>query len=73
MHNVIFESQLLKGGYLYCPKEYAVPQAKYKVIASLPDEIAADSEIEMASVVDQPGEFISQEELNYYMSLEDKK
>jgi DNA/RNA endonuclease G (NUC1) len=73
MHDVIFESQLLKGGYLYCPKEYAVPKAKYKVIASFPDETAVDSEIEMASVVDQSGEFISQEELNYYMRLDDKK
>ena len=72
MHEVIFESQLLKDGHLYCPKEYAIPKASFKVIVSLPDEIATDSEIELASVVDQSDEFLSQEEVNYYMSLDEK-
>jgi hypothetical protein len=72
MHEVIFESQLLKDGHLYCPKEYAIPKASFKVIVSLPDEIATDSEIELASVVDQSDEFLSQEEVSYYMSLDEK-
>ncbi len=72
MHEVIFESQLLKDGHLYCPKKYAKPRAKFKVIVSLPGEDATDSEIELASAVDNSDEFLSEEEINYYMSLEEK-
>jgi len=70
MHEIVFESQLLKDGHLYCPKEYAAPSAKFKVIVSLPDEYATDSEIELASVIDNSDEFLSKEELNYYMNLD---
>lgn len=42
MHEVMFESQLLKDGHLSCPKEYANPKAQFKVIVSLPDEESAD-------------------------------
>ena len=72
MHEVVFESQLLKDGHLYCPKEYAKPRARFKVIVSLPNEDATDSEIELASAVDNSDEFLSEEEINYYMSLEEK-
>ena len=41
MHEVMFESQLLKDGHLSCPKEYANPKAQFKVIVSLPDEESA--------------------------------
>lgn len=43
MHEVIFESQLLKDGHLSCPKEYANPKAQFKVIVSLPGEEPVDS------------------------------
>jgi hypothetical protein len=43
VQEVTFESQLLKDGHLYCPKEYANPKAQFKVIVSLPDEEARDS------------------------------
>ena len=43
MHEVIFESQLLKDGHLSCPKEYADPKAQFRVIVSLPDEDTMDS------------------------------
>ncbi|HLP46716.1 MAG TPA: hypothetical protein VK186_20075 [Candidatus Deferrimicrobium sp.] len=72
MHEIIFKSQLLKDGHLSCPKKYAMPKAIYKVVVSLPDVTAADTDIEMASVVDQSDEFISEEELGYYMSLDEK-
>ncbi|HLP47687.1 MAG TPA: hypothetical protein VK469_17210 [Candidatus Kapabacteria bacterium] len=72
MHEVIFESQLLKYGHLACPKKYAIPKAIYKVVVSLADVTSADSDIEMASVVDQSDEFISEEELGYYMSMDEK-
>jgi hypothetical protein len=38
VNEVVFKSQLLKDGHLYCPKEYANLQAEFKVIVSLPDE-----------------------------------
>jgi hypothetical protein len=43
VNEVVFKSQLLKDGHLYCPKEYANPKAEFKVIVSLPDEEALDS------------------------------
>jgi hypothetical protein len=67
MREIVFESQLLLDGHLYCPKEYATPSAKFKVIVSLPDEYATDSEIELASVIDISDEFLSEKELNYYI------
>lgn len=42
MPEVVFKSQLLKDGHLYCPKEYANPRAKFKVTVSLPAEKAAN-------------------------------
>jgi DNA/RNA endonuclease G (NUC1) len=70
MQEITFESQLLKDGHLSCPKKYAMPKAVYKVVVSLPDITAADSDIEMASVIDQSDEFISEVELSYYMNLD---
>jgi hypothetical protein len=43
MQELIFESQLLKDGHLYCPEEYANPRAQFKVIVSMPVEKAGDS------------------------------
>jgi hypothetical protein len=43
VHEVVFESQLLKDGHLSCPKEYAKPKAQFKVIVSLPGEELVDS------------------------------
>jgi len=65
MSEIVFESQLLKDGHLYCPKEYATPRAKFKVIVSIPDEFATDSEIELASAIDNSDESLSKEEVNY--------
>ena len=43
VHEVVFKTQLLKDGHLYCPKEFANPKAEFKVIVSLPGEKAVDS------------------------------
>lgn len=43
MHEVVFKSELLEDGHLYCPKEYANPNAQFKVTVSLPGEEAVDS------------------------------
>jgi hypothetical protein len=42
------------------------------LIVSLPGEDATDSEIELASAVDNSDDFLSEEEINYYMNLEEK-
>ena len=36
----------------------------------VPEENATDSEIEMAAVADQADEFLSHQELEYYMNLD---
>lgn len=38
MQEVVFKSQLLKDGHLYCPREYAIPEAEFRVVVSLPKE-----------------------------------
>ncbi len=38
MHEVTFESHLLEDGHLSCPRKYASPDARFRVIASLPGE-----------------------------------
>jgi hypothetical protein len=38
VQEVVFKSQLLKDGHLYCPKKFADPKAIFKVTVSLPDE-----------------------------------
>lgn len=43
MPEVVFKSQLLKDGHLYCPKEYANPKAEFKVTVSLPVEASINS------------------------------
>jgi len=43
VHEVVFNSQLLEDGHLYCPKQYANAKAEFKVIVSLPDENAVNS------------------------------
>jgi hypothetical protein len=70
MQEIVFDSQLLKDGHLYCPEKYAKPEAIFKVIVSLPESNATDSEIEMAAASDASEEFLSEEELDYYLNLD---
>ncbi|NIM14328.1 MAG: hypothetical protein GTO45_20020 [Candidatus Aminicenantes bacterium] len=75
MQEAVFDSRLLKDGHLYCPKEFAKPEAKFKVIVTLPDkevEDASESDMEMAAAVDNSDDFLSHEELEYYLSLDEK-
>lgn len=75
MQEAVFDSRLLKDGHLYCPKEFAKPEAKFKVIVTLPDkevEDASESDIEMVSAADNSDDFLSHEELEYYLSLDEK-
>ncbi len=71
--NVAFESNLLPDGHLYCPKEFAYkPNVHFKVIATFkePELEASEHEIELSSIKDISEDFLSHEELNYYLNLE---
>jgi hypothetical protein len=37
VHEITFQTKLLSDGHLYCPQEYASPEAIFNVIVSLPD------------------------------------
>ena len=69
MRETIFDTRLLKDGHLFCPKEFAKINAKFKVIVSFPDEDVTESEIECASVTDISNDFLSKEEVKYYLQL----
>ena len=74
MQETVFDSRLLKDGHLYCPKEFARPKAKFKVIVTLPDheEDPSESDMEMAAAADNSDDFLSRQELEYYLSLDEK-
>ncbi|MCH8317344.1 MAG: hypothetical protein IIA88_02410 [Bacteroidetes bacterium] len=67
MRESVFNSKLLKDGHLYCPKKFTVKDAKFKVIISIPQDNAIDSEIEMASTIDNQDDFLTEEEIKYYL------
>ncbi len=73
MENVAFESNLLPDGHLYCPKEFAYNQdVHFKVVATFkkPELEASEHEIELSNIKDISEDFLSPEELNYYLNLE---
>ena len=72
MPKTIFETRLLKDGHLYCPKKFARSGAKFKVIVSLPDEEPDDETFETASVTDLSADGLTEEEIDYYMQLDEK-
>jgi len=60
-----FESQLLPEGNLYCPKEFTTSKnARFFVEAT-------NQEIEICALMDISNDFLSQEELQYYLNLEE--
>ncbi|RKZ88394.1 MAG: hypothetical protein DRR19_12585 [Candidatus Parabeggiatoa sp. nov. 1] len=73
MSLITFESKLLPEGYLYCPKEFAKStNARFLVYVVFEDidTEATDHEVEMSALSDISNDFISQEELDYYLNLE---
>ncbi len=73
-NSLIFDSQLLPDGHLSCPKEFVHKknvQFKVLVMFKESEREATDQEIEQAAIQDTSEDFLSQEELTYYMSLED--
>lgn len=74
MEKITFESKLLPDGHLYCPEELTKKRnARFKVIATYEDNKieATDRDIELISVNDHSEEFLSEEEINYYLNLEE--
>jgi hypothetical protein len=73
MKKLIFESNLLSDGHLYCPEELAHKKnAHFKVVVTFEetDREASEYEIEQSNINDVSEDFLSDEELNYYLNLE---
>ncbi len=68
MYELVFDSQLSENGTLYCPKEFSFKNAIYKVIVKVDDNDAVDSE--NSAIVDNSFDFLSEEEVNYYINLD---
>jgi hypothetical protein len=71
MNEITFDSRLVEDGHLYCPEKYLLKDAKYKVTVYLPEKDTEDTEIDRISVLDDSEEYLSPEEINYYMNLKD--
>ena len=74
MNTIAFKSKLLPDGHLYCPKEFSSKtNAKFRVIVTFNDKDneASDQDIELSSVNDISYDFLSEEEVNYYLNLEE--
>lgn len=73
MNKTVFESRVLSDGHLYCPKELASKKnAHFKVIVTFKKETdieASEHEIELSAINDVSEDFLSEEDLNYYLSL----
>ena len=74
MKKAVFETNLLPDGHLYCPEEFAHKKnAQFKVIVTFEENAleASEYDIELSAVNDVSEEFLSIEELNYYLNLKD--
>ncbi len=74
INTVVFDSHLLPDGHLTCPQEFVHKrniQFKVLVIFEEPECEATDQDLEHAAVQDTSEDMLSQEELHYYLSLED--
>lgn len=71
MQSAVFDSKLLVDGRLYCPKEFANPNAKFKVVVTFPDEAVEESDLDIAAVNDADDDLLTKEEIDYYLNLED--
>lgn len=71
MNAVTFESKLLPDGHLYCPKEFSHKKnALFKVLVISEDneKKASDTDIELSAVIDNSEDFLSEEEVKYYLN-----
>ncbi|VAX35712.1 hypothetical protein MNBD_UNCLBAC01-513 [hydrothermal vent metagenome] len=74
MKKIIFETDLLPDGHLYCPPEFlGKKNLHFDVIVSFEEQEkkALDEDIERAALNDVSEDFLSKEELEYYFNLEE--
>ncbi len=77
MSTQVFETQLMPDGHLACPVWISNKRpVRFKVIAFFDepvvrDRVATDRDIEAAAVVDVSEDFLSDDEVSYYMALGD--
>jgi hypothetical protein len=74
INTLVFDSQLLPDGHLTCPQEFIQKkniQFKVLVILEEPEREATDQDIERAAIQDTANDILSDEELQYYLNLED--
>ncbi len=74
MKEIVFESKLLPNGHLYCPKKFAKKQnVRFKVIVIFDeiDDRVSEQEMEFTAAHDLSNDFLSEEEVNYYLNLEE--
>ncbi len=73
-HALVFDSHMLPDGHLACPREFLHHKnVQFKVLVLLDeaDHDASDADIELAAVHDVGDEFLSQEDVNFYLALDD--
>ncbi len=72
MRTTTFETHLLPDGHLDCPPEFArYTTARFRVTVTFKPEEAADATLESAAAQDAGArDFLSQEEVDYYLGLE---
>lgn len=74
MKEIVFESKLLPDGHLYCPKKFAKKKnVRFKVVVIFDeiDDRVSEQEMEYAAAQDLTDDFLSEEEVNYYLNLEE--
>ncbi len=68
MYELVFDSKISENGMLYCPKEFSFKNAIYKVTVKINDNDT--SVIENTAISDNSFDFLSEEEVNYYINLD---
>ena len=74
MKKMVFKSKLLPDGHLFCPDEVVQKKnAHFKVTVTFEETEfeAAEHEVELSAIKDASEDFLSKEELNYYLNLKD--
>jgi hypothetical protein len=74
MQTVVFESKLLPDGHLYCPEEFVQNKnIRFKVVVTLGETYpeAADRDLEQSAIHDVSDDFLTAEELSYYLNLKE--
>jgi len=74
METVVFESRLLPDGHLYCPEKFVKNKnIRFKVVVIFEKTYleATDRDIERTAVHDVSDEFLTDEEINYYLNLKE--